>query len=211
MTLAQPCYLLLVQAKTFTENARRAQIVRAAIETIGELGYAKASFGQIAKRAGLSSTGMISYHFDGKADLIAEVVKDVLATSLAYMRERIDAVRGPAAELRAYVESNLAFIAEHPVELTALLESLRHGGGTGSASIGGNDDWYHGAVGVLEACLREGQRTGDFGRFDPRVMAVTIRQAIDGMHGELLLRPATDVAAYSAELVGIVERATAND
>ncbi len=196
-----------MQAKTFTENARRAQIVRAAIETIGELGYAKASFGQIAKRAGLSSTGMISYHFDGKADLIAEVVRDVLATSLAYMRERIDAMRGPAAELRAYIESNLAFIAEHPVEITALLESLRHSGGVAA----GNDDWYHGAVDILESCLREGQRTGDFGRFDPRVMAITVRQAIDGIHTELIRRPGTDVDAYAAELVAIVERATAPD
>ncbi|WP_103348653.1 TetR/AcrR family transcriptional regulator [Amycolatopsis sp. CA-128772] len=198
-----------MQAKTFTENARRAQIVRAAIETIGELGYAKASFGQIAKRAGLSSTGMISYHFDGKADLIAEVVRDVLATSLAYMRERIDAVAGPAAELRAYIESNLAFVAEHPVELTALLDCLRHGGG--GAAAAGNDDWYHGAVDVLESCLREGQRTGDFGRFDPRVMAITVRQAIDGVHTELIRRPETDVDAYAAELVAIVERATAHD
>ena len=196
-----------MQAKTFTENARRAQIVRAAIETIGELGYAKASFGQIAKRAGLSSTGMISYHFDGKADLIAEVVRDVLATSLAYMRERIDAERGPAAELRAYIASNLAFIAEHPVEITALLESLRHGGGV----TAGNDDWYHGAVDILESCLREGQRTGDFGRFDPRVTAITVRQAIDGIHTELIRRPDTDVDAYAAELVAIVERATAPD
>ncbi|MBE8521748.1 TetR family transcriptional regulator [Amycolatopsis sp. H6(2020)] len=196
-----------MQAKTFTENARRAQIVRAAIETIGELGYAKASFGQIAKRAGLSSTGMISYHFDGKADLIAEVVRDVLATSLAYMRERIDAVQGPAAELRAYIESNLAFIAEHPIEITALLESLRHGGGV----TAGNDDWYHGAVDILEICLREGQRTGDFGRFDPRVTAITVRQAIDGIHTELIRRPGTDVDAYAAELVAIVERATAPD
>ncbi|MEU7787608.1 MULTISPECIES: TetR/AcrR family transcriptional regulator [unclassified Amycolatopsis] len=200
-----------MQAKTFTENARRAQIVRAAIETIGELGYAKASFGQIAKRAGLSSTGMISYHFDGKADLIAEVVRDVLTTSLAYMRDRIDAVDGPAAELRVYIESNLAFIAEHPVELTALLESLRHGGAPGGEADGGTGEWYHGAIDVLETCLREGQRTGDFGRFDPRVMAITIRQAIDGFHTESIRRPGIDVAAYAAELVRIVERATAHD
>jgi AcrR family transcriptional regulator len=115
---------------------------------------------------------MISCHFDGKADLIAEVVRDVLATSLAYMRERIDAVQGPAAELRAYIESNLAFIAEHPVELTALLDCLRHGGG--GAATAGTGDWLHGAVDVLEACLREGQRTGEFGRFDPRVMVITV-------------------------------------
>ena len=36
---------------------------RSAITTIAELGYASASFARIAKRAGLSSTGLISYHF----------------------------------------------------------------------------------------------------------------------------------------------------
>jgi len=35
-------------ARTFTETARRAQIVQAAIETIAELGYARASYAQIA-------------------------------------------------------------------------------------------------------------------------------------------------------------------
>src|SRR4051812_8074461 len=97
--------------RTFTETARRAQIVRAAIETISELGYAKASFGQIAKRAGLSSTGMISYHFDGKADLIAEVLRQVFDESVGYMRASMKEVVGHAAGLRAYIESNVSYIA----------------------------------------------------------------------------------------------------
>jgi AcrR family transcriptional regulator len=55
------------RGRTFTEEARRTQIVTAAIETIAELGYAQTSFTQIAKRAGLSGTSLISYHFTGKA------------------------------------------------------------------------------------------------------------------------------------------------
>jgi TetR/AcrR family fatty acid metabolism transcriptional regulator len=43
--------------RTFTESARRAQIVQAAIETIAEVGYARASYARIAEHAGLSSTG----------------------------------------------------------------------------------------------------------------------------------------------------------
>jgi AcrR family transcriptional regulator len=57
---------------TITERARRAQIVTAAIGTIAELDYAGASFKQIAARAGLSSTGLISYHFAGKQELVDE-------------------------------------------------------------------------------------------------------------------------------------------
>jgi AcrR family transcriptional regulator len=63
-----------VRAKTFIGPGRRAQIITAAIEVIAEAGYAKASFSRIAKHAGLSSTGMISYHFAGKEDLLAACV-----------------------------------------------------------------------------------------------------------------------------------------
>jgi hypothetical protein len=45
--------LVQVSERSFTAQARRAQIVRAAIETIAELGYGQASFARIAERAGL--------------------------------------------------------------------------------------------------------------------------------------------------------------
>ncbi|MBV9802070.1 MAG: TetR family transcriptional regulator, partial [Solirubrobacterales bacterium] len=60
-------------SRTFIEQARRAQIVGVAIDTIAELGYAQASLARIAERAGISK-GVIAYHFAGKEDLIAEVV-----------------------------------------------------------------------------------------------------------------------------------------
>jgi Bacterial regulatory proteins, tetR family len=46
--------------RTFIEAARRNQIVAAAIDTIAEVGYARASFARIAARAGISP-GLISY------------------------------------------------------------------------------------------------------------------------------------------------------
>ena len=51
--------------RTFTETARRAQIVAAAIDTIAELGYGQASMARIAERVGITK-GVIAYHFDGK-------------------------------------------------------------------------------------------------------------------------------------------------
>ena len=193
--------------RTVTENARRSQIVRAAIETIGELGYAKASFGQIAKRAGLSSTGMISYHFDGKADLVAELVQQVLAESVVHMGGRIAAADGPAAKLAAYITSNLEFIAQHPAEITAMLDILQHSR-AGHPETAGLDSWYGDAVDRLAELLRSGQESGDFRDFDPRVMAIAVRQSIDGLPTELTTHPGTDIAAYASELVRTFTLAT---
>jgi AcrR family transcriptional regulator len=113
------------QERTFTETARRAQIVRAAIETIAELGYGRASFGQIAKRAGLSSTGLISYHFAGKDELMGEVVTEVMGTFTAFVLPRMQAQRTKAGELRAFVESNVDFMRTHRTQLAACWTSWR--------------------------------------------------------------------------------------
>ncbi len=62
-----------MQELPFTETARRAQIVAAAIDTIAELGYGQASMARIAERVGITK-GVIAYHFDGKEELIREIV-----------------------------------------------------------------------------------------------------------------------------------------
>ena len=70
--------------RTFTETARRAQIVAAAIDTIAELGYGQASLARIAETAG-TSKGVILYHFGGKDELIRELVAELVARGVAYM------------------------------------------------------------------------------------------------------------------------------
>ena len=70
---------------SFIEQARRAQIVECAIETIADLGFAQASLAQIAKRAGVS-TGVISYYFAGKDELIREVSAYVFSAGEAFIR-----------------------------------------------------------------------------------------------------------------------------
>jgi TetR/AcrR family fatty acid metabolism transcriptional regulator len=75
-------------ARTFIKEARRAQIVAAAIETIAELGFDQASIARIAERAG-TSKGVITYYFADKDDLVRAVIADVLAKGAAHMEPRI--------------------------------------------------------------------------------------------------------------------------
>jgi AcrR family transcriptional regulator len=191
------------QSRTFIENARRAQIVRAAIETIGELGYHATSFAQIAKRAGLSSTGMISYHFRGKDDLMHAVMTEVTGAAAAYMVPRLEAASDHRAMLHAYIESNLDFVRDHPADVKALLAIMR-----ASLTVGGGGEWLGAAIELIAEHFAAGQRAGVFGEFDPMVMAITLRQSIDGIHWLLAVDPDTDVAAFARELVATFDRAT---
>jgi AcrR family transcriptional regulator len=189
--------------RTFTENARRTQIVRAAIETIGELGYHATSFARIAERAGLSSTGMISYHFRGKDDLMHAVGLAVTGAASDYMLPRVQAAADHRAMLHAYIESNLDFVRDHPAEVKALLAIMR-----ASRTVGGGGEWLGAAITLIADHFADGQRAGIFGEFDPMVMAITLRQAIDGIHLVLAMDPDADVAAFARELVGTFDRAT---
>ncbi|MEV4753935.1 TetR/AcrR family transcriptional regulator [Micromonospora sp. NPDC049559] len=190
--------------------ARRAQIVESAIECLAELGYGRTSFAQIANRAGISSTRLISYHFAGKDELMRAVVQEALRAASAFMRPRIRAQRDAPAMLAAYVTSNLEFMRTHPAHIRAVVEiaaNARAADGTPLVVASGPES----PVALLEQLFRQGQEAGEFRAFDPHVMAVTLRAAIDTAAGELAADPGLDLDRYAAELATLFERATRSD
>ena len=191
--------------RTFIETARRAQIVAAAIDTIAAAGYAQASFARIAERAGISR-GLISYHFTGKDDLIKQVVHDVVEQGVAYMRPRIIAEPAGPAMLRAYIASNLAFMREHRTDMIAILEITRSADGR---RIFQDDPHVIDAVRALEHLLSGFQTAGQLRPdFDPYLIAIAIRAAIDAVPSRLALDPEFDIDSYSREIITIFDLAT---
>jgi AcrR family transcriptional regulator len=189
-------------ARTFTERARRAQIVAATIETIAELGFQRASFGQIARRAGLSSTGLITYHFDGRDDLVRQVVADIVSDIAAFMAERMAGVTGPAEALRAYIEGTVEFVAANRAKMKALADIFVNGG----FPYGPDDDAA--AVSPIEEIMRAGQAAGVFRAFDPTVMATLVQRSVDGLPFLLERQPNLDLAAFAGEVGTVFDLAT---
>ena len=179
----------------------------AAIDTIAELGYGQASVARIAERAG-TSKGVILYHFSGKDDLIGELVSELIARAGAYMRPRVDAESAGAGMLRAYIESNLAFMAENRNHVVAAVEiALNARAADGSrlfdAAVG--DD----GVAALRRLLAHFQGTGEFrAGFDPLVMAMAIRAALDAVPPQLARNPEFDVGRHGRELADLFHIAT---
>lgn len=195
------------RGRTFTEAARRAQIVTAAIDSIAELGYGHASLARVAERAG-TSKGVISYHFAGKDDLIREVVAEVLAKGEAYMLPRILAESSGAGMLRAYIESNLAFMREYRNHLVAFLEIFLNARGDDGGPLVDEKSLDY-MVTSLEQLLAHFQAAGDFrADFDPQVMALAIRGAIDTVPPRLARHPDLDVDRYARELAALFDLAT---
>jgi AcrR family transcriptional regulator len=188
--------------RTFTETARRAQIVQAAIAVISEAGYKSATFAQIARRAGLSSTGLISYHFDGRDELIREVVADILTKLGTHMQQRMAAVGNATDALRTYIEANAEFTGNHRAEMKALLAIFLGGGFPYDATTD------QAVTSPVADILRWGQNSGEFRTFDPTIMATLVQRAVDGLPFLLDANPGVDPLAYGDEVATAFARAT---
>ncbi len=193
--------------RTVTEKARRAQIVEAAVGVIAELGYARASFARIAERAGLSSTGLISYHFANKDELMEQIVVEVYTKGAEFVIPRIQAESGASGMLQAYIEANLEYIAnnrEAMVAVTEVISNLRKPDGTLRFDLASDEPQVSGT----EWILKKGQEDGEFRPFDTRVMALAIRAAIDRSATHFAAEPDLDWRSYAGEMSSVFEHAT---
>ncbi|MEV4171465.1 TetR/AcrR family transcriptional regulator [Nonomuraea sp. NPDC049709] len=179
----------------------------ATIATIAELGYHQASFARIAERAGLSSTRLISYHFDGKDDLMGHAITSIYGDLSAFMSRRVSARTTPGAALETYIRSLVEYIRDHRAEMRAATEiflNFRPEGGSSAQDAATNLS----ALSHIERLLAWGQESGEFGRFNTRVMAMAVQRSLDGLPFLLEADPDADLDEYAEELAALFARAT---
>ncbi|MDG4834008.1 TetR/AcrR family transcriptional regulator [Solwaraspora sp. WMMD1047] len=188
-------------------EVRRAQIVDSAIGVIADDGFAAATFARIARRAGLSSTALISYHFTDKADLMRAIVGAVFAKAYDFIRPRMDAQSSPAAILHEFIVASVEFYAAHPQAiraLTAVRGNLRRADGRPEFGPEIHDP----ELAQLQEFMHQAQRAGEMATFDTRVAAVSLRAALDAAALEVSRPDRTDPARYARELARLFASAT---
>ncbi|MFI5778893.1 TetR/AcrR family transcriptional regulator [Nocardia sp. NPDC051570] len=195
------------QERTVTETARRAQIVNAAIDVVAEHGYSNASFARIAKQAGLSSTGMISYHFRGKDDLLREVVAEIVRVSTEFVVGKLDSEADYSAVLRAWFAANLALLDEYPRHQHALASIIAHAR-LDDPRLFGLIERHLDIARDEERWIREAQRAGAFRDFDPAIMVMAIRGAREAAIARARIDPDFDTTSCARELADLFDRAT---
>lgn len=200
------------QGSTFTQLKRRDQLVDCMIEVIAEVGFARASVGELARRAGVSK-GVVTYHFAVKDDLIRAVIAHVIASMDEYLRPRLlaaEPARFPERFIAAYVTTWAGYYRSHTRQVLALVRifnAFRDESGRPNPAFGARAD----EVAAIEQVLRAGQEMGRLGSFDPRVMASVIKVAVDDLLNQFVNDPDLDLEVYAAQLATLFERATRAD
>ena len=197
---------------TFTQQKRRDQLVHCMIEVIAEAGFARASVGELARRAGVSK-GVVTYHFAAKDDLIRAVIADVIASMAEYLEPRLlaaEPARFPERFIAAYVTAWAGYYRSHARQVLALVRifnAFRDESGRPNPAF----DARAGEVAAIEHVLRAGQDMGRLGSFDPHVMASVIKVAADDLLTQFVNDPDLDLEGYAAQLAALFERATRPD
>ncbi|WP_270571699.1 TetR/AcrR family transcriptional regulator [Bacillus glycinifermentans] len=185
---------------------RRLQIIEDAIQVLAEEGYANASIGNIAKKGGISK-GVVTYHFPNKMQLMKAVVEHSYGLAAPYMEKFMDGLDSAPATLRAYIESNLRFMFEHPKYVTAIIEvvsNLR----TESGELYYKDE-DESIYEPLIDIFKWGQETeGSFREFSPLIMARTVRSVIDSLGPKIANHDISDMESTISEIVDTFDYAT---
>ena len=159
-------------------EARREQIIKAAVEVLKEIGYVSTSLSKIANKANIS-TGLISYHFSGKEDLMNNTLMYLVQQEWGFIKEKVEQKQTPKEKLIAFIEASLAYQGTNRINNIALIEivfNARTPDNVPYYLIDEDDDDL--LNDLLQEILRKGQESNEFSDFHPQVIATVIRGAI---------------------------------
>lgn len=109
---------------TRAERARenRARLIHAALEVVGEHGYAEASVSRIAARAGLAQ-GTFYLYFASRQDLFDQLLPEVGDEALAYIRDAVRGVDGFVAQEERAMRAFFEYAVRNPAYLRVFTEA----------------------------------------------------------------------------------------
>lgn len=189
--------------RTFTEAARRTQIMAAAIATVNEIGYHRASLSAIARRAGVAKSAIV-YYFSSKERLLLSVVDDVFTRLDDAIAPAVTAETEPMAQLRAHITAYFAYVDTHRAEVVAGIEivvSHRADDGTPLYLAASEEDTR-----VLRGILTRGMDAGVFRRMPLPVATSLVEAVIDAWTTELQRDIHADLDIFADETIRFLLR-----
>ena len=199
------------ERSTFTERARRTQIIECATELVAEIGYAQTSIRKIAERVGVAMS-VVLYHFANKEELVRAIATQGYRSAIAAIVPALAAETTATGKLHAYIRANAAFMKSERTRFMAVLDiglSYRSSNGERLDQVQLDPELIE-DLGALDlaALLRAGRETGEFRALDADSVALALRGALNGAVLELARDPDFDMLGYGEELVTIFDLAT---
>ncbi|HEX4242960.1 MAG TPA: TetR/AcrR family transcriptional regulator [Steroidobacteraceae bacterium] len=190
--------------RTFIEQARRTQILDAALELFAGKGYDRTSLSDIAGTLGISK-GVISYHFEGKAELGAEALRHMLRRYGDFVRARLDSKATVREKLLELPAACIDFVGTHPANYSIYLDTL---GSFGTAADRQRFmAWADaGMRSLICDLLEQAQEQKEIPRFPVRPLADVLQAAVDGLTEQASVAPGVvDLPASKKVLQRILE------
>lgn len=188
--------------QTFTERARRDQLIEVTIDLVARYGYAKCSLQRIADAAGITKAAVI-YHFDSKAEVIKAAYEMVLATMIGQVTERVEAAATPKAAVEGYLAGMIDYVRRNPKHIRMITEAIVEGDETGVEDRPTSPSRREGLATLIDAAKADGAYRSDV---DATHLAIILGGALDAIAATYLTEPDLDLTAATDELLELLHR-----
>ncbi len=191
-----------MKKETFIMRARKEQIMEAAVQTLDEIGFARASLAQIAKRADIS-TALISYHFSDKQDLMNHVLEQLIMQSAAAVLDQVFLLEDPLDQLEVFIRETLRYQRQFPARHIALIEIVFQAKNDEEVPYYRMDDGDPDPfVDALTDIIDRGQGAGVFRKYHKLTMIHLVQGAIS--EGIMASEELADAERYAKELTAMI-------
>lgn len=189
-------------------EARRGQMLRAALDVISERGFADTRIADIAERIGISPA-LVIYYFRTKDQLLTEAIRYYEDAWYAEGKRRMDKLPTAAARLEEFVAMNLLPDSDPDLEsnwqlwLDFWVQAARN---VGVAAVRRESDerWRD----VIVSLVLAGQEDKEFVSIDPQEFSIFMSALLDGLTVQIALDdPVVDpVSAFELCMRYIADR-----
>lgn len=192
---------------TFTETARREQIICLTIDLLAENGFSRTTLAQIAKAAGLSNAAVI-YFFNTKNAVLQAAAERVMSETIDAISTAVSEAPSARTAIDAYVRSVVTHMATHPSHMRVMIEMLTSAPPEFLEAVTGTQaaaaSRWHPVAELIDAAISE----GDIRPLASRTAAIALIGATDAIFAESLADPEYDLAKAVDDLLELFDRST---
>ncbi|HFB66321.1 MAG TPA: TetR/AcrR family transcriptional regulator [Aeromonadales bacterium] len=172
---------------TFTEQARKKQILEISLDLFIKKGFEQTSIADIAAAAGVSR-GVIFYYFEGKGELGEEVIRQSLKEYGRYVQLRVNRKSSAIDKLLEFVDACLDYTDEHHDNWLVYVNTI--------GRFGNNNEKNNLLAWMSErtqenliTLILQGQEDGEIEDYPAQELSYILQGVVDGLMSLVAIQP----------------------